>query len=578
MAELRATIVGEFKGKKAFSDAGKATNTLDKSVKKLGKNLAALFGAQQLLKFAKNSAKAFIEDEKAATRLAQSVKNLGLAFETPRIEEFISQLSKASGVTDDELRPSMQKLLQTTGSVTKSTELLTQALDISRGSGVDFETVVSDLSMAFVGQTRGLRKYSLGLSQAELKAISFADIQAKLTKQFSGANAAYLETYAGKMQILSTAAGEAQETIGKGLVDALTILSGEGNTIQPLADSMQDFADQTANVIVGLADVARELKNLGGLGSLKFGTKGATISDLLTPTLNMIPLVGPLLDAARRRGAKINTPGMGGYPSSALGPGYIDPNDAVRKKAEADAVRRAKQLAAAQAKSLADAKKKAALEKASEKMKQLSKIFDLDYIQNFAALQGKITEEEKTRLRLQLAILDENVGAAEYLAKKLGEAQGQTSMLATFLRNMPDAKNPFAKWGDYLAALELEAKRIAALSFTNDRGGTGAGAGDTGGGAGAGAGAGDTGGGAGAGAGAGAGTGGTVVAPKTYIDYLGLGEYSIAASGRGDVYVTVNGSVLTNQELTEAIRQGLLSASLSGSSSSTGRIQGSFAI
>jgi hypothetical protein len=142
---------------------------------------------------------------------------------------------------------------------------------------------------------------------------------------------------------------------------------------------------------------------------------------------------------------------------------------------------------------------------------------------------------------------------------------------------MPDAKNPFAKWNDYLAALELEAKRIAALSFTNDRGGTGAGAGDTGGGAGAGAGAGDTGGGAGAGAGAGAG-GGTMVTPKTYIDYLGLGEYNLGVSGRGDVYVTVNGSVLTNQELTEAIRQGLLSASLSGSSSNTGRIQGSFAI
>jgi hypothetical protein len=26
---------------------------------------------------------------------------------------------------------------------------------------------------------------------------------------------------------------------------------------------------------------------------------------------------------------------MGGYPSSALGPGYVDPNDAARKKAEA---------------------------------------------------------------------------------------------------------------------------------------------------------------------------------------------------------------------------------------------------
>jgi hypothetical protein len=39
-------------------------------------------------------------------------------------------------LADDQLRPSLQRLLQTTGSVTlKLTELLTQALDISRGSG-----------------------------------------------------------------------------------------------------------------------------------------------------------------------------------------------------------------------------------------------------------------------------------------------------------------------------------------------------------------------------------------------------------------------------------------------------------
>jgi hypothetical protein len=142
-------------------------------------------------------------------------------------------MANASGVTDDQLRPSLQRLLQTTGSVTKSTELLTQALDISRGSGVDYETVVNDLTMAYVGQTRGLRKYSLGLSQAELKTMSFADVQEKLTKQFSGANAQYLTTYAGKMGILSNAASEATENIGKGLVESLSLLGGDGNTIQP---------------------------------------------------------------------------------------------------------------------------------------------------------------------------------------------------------------------------------------------------------------------------------------------------------------------------------------------------------
>jgi len=164
MAELRIPIIGEFKGQKAFKQAASATSSLEKGVKKLGGVLTATFGAQQLLKFGKDAVKAFMEDEKAASRLAISVKNLGLAFETPRIEEFISKLSKSAGVSDDQLRPAMQKLLQTTGSVSKSTELLTQALDISRGSGVDYETVVNDLSAAYVGNTKGLKKYRCGSS------------------------------------------------------------------------------------------------------------------------------------------------------------------------------------------------------------------------------------------------------------------------------------------------------------------------------------------------------------------------------------------------------------------------------
>jgi hypothetical protein len=432
MAELRATIVGEFKGKKAFKDADKATSALDKGVKRLGASLAATFGAQQLLKFAKNAAKAFIEDEQAATRLAQSVKNLGLAFETPRIEQFISQLSQASGVTDDQLRPSMQKLLQTTGSVTKSTELLTQALDISRGSGVDFETVVSDLSMAFVGQTRGLRKYSLGLSQAELKTMSFADVQAKLTKQFSGANAAFLETYAGKMQILTTAAGEAQETIGKGLVDSLALLSGEGNSIQPLADSMAEFSTNVSDAVYGVAVLINKIKEIPGLDFLS--RNQGTILRALPNTGILIRLYETLT----RLGSQA-APGMGGYPSSALGPGYVDPNDAARKKAEADAAKRAKQLADLQKKTLDTQKKQNALTKAS-------KTLNLEAIGIEAALKGKISETDRLSLLLQKAILEGNANLATQLSDQLEAAIRRNNELRQSLLTTPKAPNPYEDW------------------------------------------------------------------------------------------------------------------------------------
>jgi len=430
MAELRIPIIGEFKGQKAFKDAGKATSTLDKSVKRLGSTLAATFGATQLLKFAKNAAKAFIEDEKAATRLAISVKNLGLAFETPRIEEFIAQLSRASGVTDDELRPSMQKLLQTTGSVSKSTELLTQALDISRGSGVEFSTVVSDLTSAYVGQTRGLRKYSLGLSVAELKTMKFSDVQEKLNKQFSGANAAYLDTYAGKMQILGTAAGEAQEIIGKGLVDALMILSGD-STVEELADTMLELADNTAVALQNLAKFGKGVQDTVG----PLATVLEKFINVTQPFFNSIVFGDPLTFTKQPPAAER----MGGYPSSALGGTFIDPNDAARKKAEADAAKRAKELAALQKKTLDTQKKSLALQKAS-------KTLNLEAIGIEAALKGSISETDRLSLLLQKSILEGNATLATQLSDQLEAAIKRNNELRLALLATPKAPNPYEDW------------------------------------------------------------------------------------------------------------------------------------
>jgi hypothetical protein len=426
---VRIRIASEFVGK-GFKDAGKATTALDKSVKKLGKTLAAVFGAQQLLRFAKNASKAFIEDEKAATRLAQAVKNLGLGFDTLPIEQFISQLSKASGITDDQLRPSMQKLLQTTGSLTKSTQLLTQALDISRGSGVDFETVVSDLSAAYVGQTRGLRKYSLGLSQVELKTMSFTDVQAKLVKQFTGANAAYLTTYAGKMELLTTAAGEAQETIGEGLVDALMILSGD-TTVADLATTMQELADNTAIALTNLAKFGKGIQDTVG----PIATVLEKFINITQPFFNSI-VFGDALSFAKQQSDPRR---MGGYPSSALGPGYIDPNAAARKKAEADAAKRAKELASLQKKTLDTQKKQNALTKAS-------KTLDLDRIGATAALKGKISETDRLSLELQLALLDKNDILATKLSADLEAAVKRNNELRAALLATPLAPNPYANW------------------------------------------------------------------------------------------------------------------------------------
>ena len=427
MAELRIPIIGEFKGQKAFKDADSSIKNLNKSFKRLAGAAGIGLGAAAIVKFGKQAAKAFIQDEKAASQLAVSVKNLGLAFETPGIEQFIANLSKASGVADDILRPSMQKLLQTTGSVSKSTELLTQALDISRGSGVDFETVVNDLTMAYVGQTRGLRKYSLGLTQAELKTMKFSDVQDKLNKQFSGSNAAYLETYAGQMGLLGTAAGEASEIIGKGLMDALMILSGD-TSVEELAVTMENLATNTANVITELAKLGKAVANFATESYGKVDDTANGITDLLDR-----------LTGNEERIAARNRARMGGYPSSALGGAFGDPNDAARKKAEADAAKRAKELAALQKKTLDTQKKSLALQKAS-------KALNLEAIGIEAALKGQLSETDRLSLLLQKAILEGNANLATQLSDQLDSAIKRQNELRLSLLTTPKAPNPYEDW------------------------------------------------------------------------------------------------------------------------------------
>ena len=430
MAELRIPIIVENKGKKAFNQANKSVDVLDKGVKKLGKSLAAVFGAQQLLKFAKNASMAFIEDEKAANRLALAVRNLGLEFETPRIERFISDLSRATGVTDDELRPAMQRLLQTTGSVTKAQELLAQATDISAGSGIAYETVANDLSMAYVGQTRGLRKYSLGLTQAELKTMKFTDLQERLNKQFSGANADYLTTYAGKMQLLGTAAGEASETIGGALVDSLVSVFAAGDTTE-FVGKIDTLANKIADTVSAVVFGFRKLYVL---------TSDRAILASFNPFDDYEKNALAAIEAAEKAAkARRNTTTMGYLGSQPVGIYETGAQASARKKAEADAAKRAKELAALQKKNLDAQKKSNALTKAA-------KTLDLDRIGMTAALKGKISETDRLSLQLQLALLDKNDAAAMKLSAELDAAIKRQTALAAALLATPKAPNPYEDW------------------------------------------------------------------------------------------------------------------------------------
>ncbi len=443
MADLRVDIASEFTGKPAFVKAQKATSSLDKAVGKLGKQIASVFAFTKVVQFSKASVKAFAEDEAAANRLSVAVKNLGLAFAQPQIDTYIAKLESSSAVLDDQLRPAFQALLTTTGSLTKSQELLTMAIEASRASGIDLTTVSQDLANAYNGNTRGLRKYNLGLTKAQLTTVSFTEVQARFNKQFSGANATFLDTYAGKLQVLTVASENAKETIGKGLVDALALAGGKDGDIQDVADAMSNLSNFTADAVRGVGVLVSKFS------SFDKAVSGGILGKLVSANFEygLIGQLAKLGDEAQAR-PTANRRFMGGAQAN-----LYSSSEAAEKKRQAQQ----KKFADAQIKATkaltAEQKKQAALKKAQG-------IFDLEQIQIIAALQGNLSKEERTRLEAQLALLSGNEAVATSLTKQILMSQDATGNLYKLWQTLPDARNPFAYLEEYLNGL---AKKAAAV-------------------------------------------------------------------------------------------------------------------
>ena len=240
----------------------KSLSAFDRSIKNLGKTLGTVFAVTELINFSKKAVDAFSKDQAAAKALETQLKNTGYAFSSPDIEYYIANLQGMTGVLDDHLRPAFQSLLTASGSLVQSQKALAIALDVSAATGKSVEEVSMAMAKGFTGQTTALGRLGAGLSKATLASGDMNLIMDELGNKFTGQAQARLETYAGKMDLLKTSAANATETIGKGLLDALSVL-GKDQNISNLGSSLEKLATTIANVIVGLGTVLGKVISIG---------------------------------------------------------------------------------------------------------------------------------------------------------------------------------------------------------------------------------------------------------------------------------------------------------------------------
>jgi hypothetical protein len=181
---------------------------------------AGVAAAGYATKLAIDGVKAAIEDEQAQLRLANALKAATGATDAQvkATEDMILKTSLATGVADDQLRPALQRLAVSTKDTVEAQKLLSLALDISKASGKDLETVANALGRAQDGNATSLGRLGLGLSKAELATLSFTEIQTKLSDLYGGAAAANAETFQGKIDRLKVGFDEAKESLGFALL------------------------------------------------------------------------------------------------------------------------------------------------------------------------------------------------------------------------------------------------------------------------------------------------------------------------------------------------------------------------
>jgi hypothetical protein len=450
MANVVIDIATEFTGKKAFKQAETATDKLTKNVKNLARNFGFAFGTAAVLNYAKTSIKAAADDQKAQKQLALALENVGLARDVASTEQYIARLQSEFGILDDLLRPAYQRLAVATQSSAESQRLLNLALDISASTGRDVGSVTTALSRAYLGNNTALTRLGVGLSKADLKSKSFEEITTQLADTFAGSATAAAQTFSGQLAILSTGAAEASEIIGTGLIDSLKLLS-DGGSISNVVTDMKALATAISDTTTGIALFIKEVKAIPVLGS----ALGFLFEDIGTG------IIFSKAGKERRERLAYNK-------NEHMSKMAQVKSDTKITKLGSEQLSNAKKLAATQKQIAAEKKKQEILDKAALVLAQGQKVFDEEGIQLAAAAQGKLTEEERTRLNLktdifnlEAAINEGNISAAVRLSNSMVANAQKLASLRGDMIGLNDIENPFTEWLETLKQMALELAKLA---------------------------------------------------------------------------------------------------------------------
>ena len=254
-------IISEFDGKglnKAIKEFKQLETSGEKAQFALKKAAVPAAAALAGVAFAIGSAtKAAIEDAKAQELLALAITNNTIAGEAnvKMAESYIEKTMMSAAVADDVLRPALASLVQSTGDLTYSQDLLNTALDISAATGTDLTTVTDALSKAAVGNMKALGNLVPSVRDNIKAGESLDQVMKELSFTVGGAATTAANSAEGQMKRLSLTIAETKESIGAAFLPILEKLLPKLQAFGKFAQDNTGFITVMILAVGGLAAV-----------------------------------------------------------------------------------------------------------------------------------------------------------------------------------------------------------------------------------------------------------------------------------------------------------------------------------
>ena len=436
-----------------FKKAEKGLKNLRFQANGLNSTLAKLGASVAVGEFARRSVDAAVKMEAANTKLSVALTSVGKAsalngLSIRKTSEQMSDLGFRGTATAEALA----NLVTITGSLEKAQSLMGASADAARYLNVGLAEGAAKLGSAFGGSAKALQVFNIKLDKTLKPAEAFDKAMGMLNAKISGQAAAYVGTYAGKLEVLKSKFEDVQIQVGEKLLPHLiklgdylvttgiprlesffTLMSTHKESVMGMAGALTTvaLAFKSIATYATLAKVAAlpvmgaaapfvaAIAAVVGLGVAAQPKLRQNQKSLEKANLGIDPVTGEYRDRSTGKNIsqvkadkRFDFAARGGFKGSPI-PGMNKGKAGV----DLQALQTAKDLAATQKAALALAKKEAAL-KAYEKRKvdaekKLSAQFDLNQIALANALKLDLTAKEKAAVEALLALEDDGYKTEE---------------------------------------------------------------------------------------------------------------------------------------------------------------------